>query len=184
MVATHKLIQVPVAADEKSTSVFIYTETYILWGELVTKDRIRVSTWLRTNVAPEVICIYNAMLLYPESVAPKPITFPEIHLATTKVSAFHLMPPATDPIDYDPNEANRKMEPITALVGSFRMDGSMRVALSSSLKKYLEISRELFTPIYDVTVSHPSLTQMNLPKVSYVLVRQATTTFATRNPIV
>jgi hypothetical protein len=178
MVAPNKLNQIPMADDEKITSVVVYTDSFMLWGDAVTKERIRVSTWLRTNMSPDILCIYNAMILYPGGGSARPATYPEIHIPIGKVIAFHMMPPATDPLDYDPTEANRKLEPVSALVGSFRMDGMMRMAQSANLKKYLEISREQYTPLYDVTITHPLLTQMNLPKVGYVIVRQSVTSFA------
>ena len=180
MVALNKQIDVYCEADEKITTVVAYSTEFMAWGSVVTKERIRVSTWLRTNAAPESVCLFNAMLLFPESANSRPMTFPEIHIPIVKIAAFHIMPPASDPIDYDANEINRKMDLVTAIVGSFRMDGKLRISQSTDLKKYLEISRENYTPLYEVTISHPSITQMNLPKVNYVLVRQNATAFAHR----
>jgi hypothetical protein len=182
MVAPNKLNQIPLADDEKSTAVVVYTDAFMLWGDAVTKERIRVSTWLITNMAPDIVCINNAMVLYPGGGSTRPTTYTEIHIPIGKIIAMHMMPPATDPLDYDPAEANRKLEPVSALVGSFHMDGLMRMAQSADLKKYLEISRELYTPLYDVTITHPLLTQLNLPRVSYVLVRQNVTSFAKSSP--
>ncbi len=69
---------------------------------------------------------------------------------------------------------------MTAIVGQFRMDGWIRMAQQSDVKKYLEVSCENFTGLYKVNVAHPGITQLNLPKVPYALVRQAATTFALR----
>jgi hypothetical protein len=180
MAAPNKQVVIPREDDEKVSSVVVYADSFLFWGDVVTKERIRVSTWLRTNAAPESVCVYNAMVIFPGAANAKPISYPELHIPTLKIVAFHLMPPAVDPIDYDPSETHRKMEPVSALAGEFRLDGLLRMAESADLKKYLEISREVYTPLYDVSISHPALTQMNLPKVSYVIVRQSATAFARR----
>ncbi len=116
------------------------------------------------------------------AVESKPVHFYEIHLPLAKVNGFHLLPPAKDPLDYDPNEANRKMEPVTALVGHFKLDGCIRMAAKSDVKKFLEVSRETWMGLYDVAVSHPAIPQFKLSRVPYVLIRQAATTFARPAP--
>jgi hypothetical protein len=181
MVAPNQPIAIPKEADEKATTVVVYTETFMFWGDVITKKPIRVSTWLRINTAPESLSVYNATVLYPGEAAQKPFGFPELHIPTMKVIAFHMMPPATDPLDYDPSEQNRRMEPVTALLAGFRMDGRVRIPAASTLKKYLEIGREVYTPLYDVTISHPGLSQWSLPKVSYVIVRQSAAAFGYRS---
>jgi len=179
MEATSFSTRPPLGDDEKATAVMVYTDSFLYWGEVTTKAVIRVSTWLRTNTAPDYLCLYNAMALLPgASTNPKPVRFPEMHIPAAKVIGFHMLPPAADPLDYDPNEANRKLEPVVALVGQFRMDASMRMATKSDLKRYLEVSRETFSTLYDVTISHPGIAYLNLPKIAFVLVRQAATTFA------
>ena len=51
------------AADEKSSLVMVYTRTLLMRGELVTKQGVRVSTWLRTDGAPEYLHVINAQVL-------------------------------------------------------------------------------------------------------------------------
>lgn len=41
------------SADEKTALVMIYTHNSLLRGNAVVKESIRVSTWLRTEGAPE-----------------------------------------------------------------------------------------------------------------------------------
>ncbi len=165
--------------DEKATMVMVYTDSYLYWGEVITKERIRVSTWFRTNAAPDNLCIYNGMALLPGSSGPlKPINYPEVHIPMERVIAFHMLPPSCDPVDYDASESNRKMENVVALVGQFRLDGKLRMATQMNLEKYFEIARETFTALYNVTVSHPGMPQFNLPKVPFVLVRLTETVIA------
>ncbi|NPV76954.1 MAG: hypothetical protein HPY59_11340 [Anaerolineae bacterium] len=172
-----------VVTGEKSAAVMAYTHNKLCWGEIVIKEQVRVSTWLRTNLAPEVIRIYNAKMLI--TTAPveslKPMTFSEIHVPTEKVIAFHLIPPAKDPLDYDPSEPNRQMTPISVLVGAFKVDGFMRMSMQSNLAKYLEITRENFTAIYDAEISSPILSALGIFRVPYLLVRQNAVIFTTRS---
>lgn len=180
MIAQMKAPLYTLQSDEKKTMVMVYTTSYLYWGEVITKERIRVSTWFRTNAAPDNLCIYNGMAVLPGSPgAIKPISYPEVHIPVDRVIAFHIIPPASDPPDYDPAEANRKMESVVALVGQFRMDGKLRMATQMSLEKYFEVARETYTGIYDVNVTHPFMPQFSLPRVSFVLLRLNSTIIAT-----
>lgn len=168
--------------DEKSAAVMAYTLSGVYWGEVIVKEAIRVSTWLRTNLAPDYVRLYNARVVMNTSstAAPRPLFFSELNLPTTEIRAFHLIPPAQDPPDYDPTEPNRRMEAITTLIGSFRFDGNLRLASSSSISKYLDITRELFTGLYDVKVTNLAIPAMGVMNVPFVIVRQANTVFAKR----
>lgn len=90
------------------------------------------------------------------------------------------MPPAKDPLDYDATEPNRKMEPVNALVSTFLVKGSLRLSTSSSLHKFLEITRENFTALYDAEVTNLLIPSFGPLTVPYILVRQESTVFATR----
>jgi hypothetical protein len=174
-------IQYDLAPDEKFLPVMAYTENSMIWGDVIVKDIIRVSTWLRTTMVPDHIHLFNARSLLIASGSPsKAAFFKELHLPTSKINAFHLIPPAKDPLDYDPNEPNRKMEPVSILVGPFRMDGYLRLANKATLSKYIDVAHELFTSLYDVEVSYPSQPALGVVHVPFVLARMAVTTFATR----
>jgi len=181
MVTTDKAAPANLAPDEKIAQVMLYTDNALYWGDVVVKSIIRVSTWLRTNTIPDRIAIHNAKTILTSSGAnPKPTSYNELLVAVTQIRAFHLMPPAKDPIDFDATEPNRKMEPVNALVGSFLVKGNLRISTSSSLNKFLEITRENFTALYDAEVTNlliPSFGPLSIP---YILVRQETTVFTTR----
>jgi hypothetical protein len=51
-------------ADEKATPVMVYTPKHLVWGEVVTKEVIRLSTWLRTQAAPQYICLHESQMMY------------------------------------------------------------------------------------------------------------------------
>jgi hypothetical protein len=54
-----------------------------------------------------------------------------------------MIPPHQDPVDYDPNEPNRMMVPVSAMVGSFRFDGMLRMSTQSNLFTFLEVIKEV-----------------------------------------
>ncbi len=170
----------PVNADEKVVPVMVYTDTSVIWGDMIVKNVVRVGTWLRTNTAPDDFTIYNSKVMVIGSGTPRAMPFQEVHVVIPYILAYHILPPAQEPLDYDPTEPNRKMEPMTAVVGSFRMDARMRMASSANLKRYLEFTRETFTPLYEVEISNMIQPSLGAMKVPFVMVRQATTLFATR----
>ena len=159
----------------------VYTATSICRGEVVLKEQLRGSIWLRTNAAPDTVCLYNAQVLnVNNNGAPKPIVFPELHISVAQIHIFHLVPPTQDPLDYDVKEPNRKLEPVTLLCAAFRIDGLIRISTQSNLAKYVELTREVFTSLYDAEISCSLLPAIGTIKTSYAIVRQSISMFATR----
>ncbi len=162
----------PIQEDEKSASVMAYTQTAIHWGTIVVKNPIRINTWLRTNLAPDIITIYNANSLVTSYPGGKPVASRELYLFVSQIHAFHLLPPQEEPPDYDVTEPNRYMDPVSLLLGTFRIDGHMRLSLISNVEKYLDRTREEFTSIYDARISsivNPSAGMMRVP---HLIIRQ------------
>ncbi len=170
------------AHDEKVTPVMVYTLTGVAVGKLITKEQVRVSTWLRTDMAPAYLSLYEARFLaLTGGERGQSLAFPELHLPTSQTLAFHLMPPAGDPLDYDPNEPHRKMEPVSVVLGFFRFDGLMRMSTHTTLGQYLEVTKEAFTPFYEVEITNLAIPSLKAVRVSYALVRQDASLFATRS---
>ena len=169
------------AEDEKAAQVMIYTMNFLFWGEVVVKSIIRVSTWLRTNTVPDWIPLYNAgSIVTTSGTAPRTNSYSELFVAVPQINAFHLSPPAADPLDFDPTEPNRRMEPVNAIIGTFQMKGHLRIAASSSLRRYLEVTRETYTPIYDVEITNLVLPAFGPVKVPFMLIRQGAAVFSAR----
>ncbi|GIV66235.1 MAG: hypothetical protein AB1457_01445 [Chloroflexota bacterium] len=161
------------APDEKVVPLMVYLPGKFLWGEVVVKEAIRVSTWLRTNVAPEVLTLFNAKMLFPAGgTKPKPISHTQLSIFANQIIAYHLIPPHQESPDFDPTEPNRIMEPVTLWVDTFRFDGHLRLSALSSVSKYLDVTREAFTSLYDVEISNPLLPDLGILKVPYLIVRQ------------
>ena len=69
---------------------------------------------------------------------------------------------------------------MTLLAGPFRLDGSLRLAGKTNLAKYIEISHEVYTSLYDVEISSPCLPSLGVMRVPFVLARAAVAIFASQ----
>ena len=168
------------ADDEKITAVAIYAMTGLAIGKLITKEQVRVSTWLRTDMAPPYLSLNHARFLsLAGSGTSQSLTFSELHVPASQIIGFHLLPPASEPLDYDSDELHRKMEPVTVLIGFFRVAGFARMSTYSNVGKYLEATKETFLPVYQVEISNLAIPSLDLVRVPYALVRQDAALFAT-----
>ena len=169
-------------AEEKASKVMVYTLANLVWGDLITKEMVRVGTYLRV-IKPDYISLYVARALSLQEGGPeRAVSFAEIHLSANQILAFHLLPPASEPRDYDSAETNRKMVPITVMVGPFRFEGLVRMSTMADLSKYMEISREVYISLYEVEVSLPGMPSLRGVRADTVLVRRESALFAARQP--
>ena len=158
--------------DEKVSRVMIYTFSLLCWGDVITKEMIRVSTWLRTNAAPDHVTLLQAKVLQVQQPAqPKPTTYEQLHIPCSQIIAMHLLPPAQDPIDYDPMDGVRHQEPVTLMIGPYQMAGNLLISQKADINKYLEITKESFPSLYDVEISYPMVTSTGKLKVPFLIYR-------------
>jgi hypothetical protein len=149
--------------DEKTTPMLIYTQIAMLHCDAVVKSALtRVSTWLRTSGAPEYLHLVNVQMLVFSAGPVRNIQHPEFYLPVQQVLAYHLAAPATDPLDYDENETNRLMQPVSLYVGTFVLAGLLRIASNSTVGGQLESAHSPWISFYDITVSNP-----NMPGLKY-----------------
>lgn len=167
------------APGEKITPVMVYTANSLIRGSVISKENFRVSIWLRTAGVPDYMHFKNAnVLVFGPSLQSQ--TFQDYFLPTPQVAAFHLVPPASDPLDYDETEANRKMEPVTVLLGSFRFNGQVRMSAQTDLANHLSISRSPFMSLYNVEITNPNLQAMGVLRIPFILVRMSMVTYGVR----
>jgi len=163
--------------DEKLTPVMIYTRESVFRGEVITKQNVRVSTWLRTQGAPRYIHLLRANAVQ-FSGAVKTSTSPEIFIPLSMVIALHLVPPASDGVDYDPQEANRAMLPILSGVGTFQFKGVIRVSAQSGIGPHPELSKIPWLSLYDLEITNNVLPQMPVMRVPLAIVNPEQVTFS------
>lgn len=164
------------AYDEKTAMVMVYTDSMLVRGEVVAKENVRVSIWLRTQGVPNYIHLHGAQVISFSGGSAKNYTQTEIFIPTVQVSAFHLAPPAHDPLDYDASEINRVMQPVNIMVGSFMLRGKMRISSQTEFGTSLDVMRASWASVYEVEVSNPFLPQFNM-QVPMLLVNPSHVTF-------
>ena len=160
----------PLASDEKLVPVMVYTQNMLVHGEYVAKENIRVSILLRTQGVPNYIHLHKAHVIVFGGTPPKSLSFSEIFVPTPSVIAFHMVPPVQDQMDYDPSEANRIMQPMEMLVGTFQFKGHIRMSAATEVGTTLEVMRISWLSIYNTQITNPYLPQFNL-QVSLLVIK-------------
>jgi hypothetical protein len=166
------------APDEKATLVMVYTHDLLVRGEVVTKESARVSIWPRTQGVPNFIHLLKPNVLLFGGSPPKPLSYSEMFLPTASAIGFHLAPPATEALDYDPQEKNRTMEPVNIMLGTFLIKGKIRISAATSLGVSLEVVYAGWLSIYDVEITNPYLPQMQPMLAPMMLITPSKAAFA------
>ena len=157
--------------DEKITPVMLYTHDTLVRGDAVSKQSVlRVNIWLRTDGSPKYIHVLKPQVIVFGGTPVKPLSFAEIYFPTSQMIGFHTLPPTDEPLDYDPNEANRVMQDVQVLMGSFVVKGKIRISAQTEVSTSLEVARITWMSIYDVEIANPYLPQMPPMKVPMMLV--------------
>ncbi|NJC98113.1 MAG: hypothetical protein C3F07_06850 [Anaerolineales bacterium] len=164
--------------DEKTTPVMIYTQDTLIRGEVVTKQNVpRVNIWLRTDGVPRYLHVLKPQVLIFGGTSPKPLSFSEIHYPASRVIGFHVLPPADEPLDYDPEEENRMMQDVHVLVGTFIVKGRVRISTQTELSTSLDVARVSWISVYEAEITNPYLAQMPPMHVPMMLVKPENAAF-------
>lgn len=157
--------------DEKTTPVMLYTQDALVRGEAVTKQSVlRVNIWLRTEGAPKYIHLLKPQVIVFGGSPVRPLSYSELYFPTFRVIGFHTLPPTDEPLDYDPEEANRMMQEINVLVGTFVVKGKIRISTQTEVGTSLEVARVAWMSVYDAEITNPYLPQMPALHVPMILV--------------
>lgn len=164
--------------DERTTAVMLYTREAVVRGEVVTKESVhRVNIWLRTDGAPKYMHLLKAQMLVFGGSPVKALPYTELYFPTSELIAFHTLPPTDEPLDYDLEEANRMMQPIDVLAGTFMMKGKIRISTQTEVGTSLEVARVSWMSLYDATITNPYLPQMPPMQIPMVLVNPSHVAF-------
>jgi hypothetical protein len=164
--------------DEKTAPVMLYAKNSVIRGDAVVKQNTpRVNIWLRTDGAPRYIHILKPQVLVFGGSPPKALSYSEVYFPTSETIAFHPLPPLEEPLDYDPGEADREMDVVELMVGTFVMKGTIRISTHMEVATTLESARVSWMSVYDVWISNPYLPQMPALQVPMVLVNPGHITF-------
>ena len=137
--------------EEKATQVMVGTPDMLLWGDLITKQAVRMSIYLNT-LAEDFVPLHRVKVLFlapTQQVAP--IEKPTLFVKQEEILLFLAMHD-TEPL---PEETEtRKYEPIEVFVGSYQIEGNLLKSPFSTLENMLMVSRATYVPIYEATVRH------------------------------
>lgn len=164
--------------DEKTAPVMLYAKNSVIRGDAVVKlNTPRVSIWLRTDGAPRYMHILKPQVLVFGGSPPKALSYSEVYFPTSEAIAFHALPPLEEPLDYDPSEADREMDVVEMLVGTFVMKGKIRISTHMEVATTLESARVSWLSVYDVWITNPYLPQMPALQVPMMLVNPSHVAF-------
>jgi hypothetical protein len=156
------------APDEKATQVMIGTADTLMWGDLVTKQAVRMSAYLNTT-ADDYVPLRDAKILF---LAPREQTAPiersSVHIRQDEILLFFVM---HDEEPLPEETQTRRYEPIEAIIGAFQMEGSILKAPISNIQNLLLVSKAVYMPIYSATVHHVAKPWLGTFSSNFVQVR-------------
>jgi hypothetical protein len=162
---------------EKATKVMIGTSDLLIWGDLVTKEQIRVSSFLAT-LAEDFVPLQDAKILFlaPAQQA-APVDRPTIYVKLEEILIFYAMGDE-EPL---PEETEvRRYEPVEAIVGSFQIEGALLKAPIATLQNLLLVTKEDYMSIYQAKIRHVAKSWLGTFSGNMLLVRRDRLTMAVR----
>ena len=156
------------APDEKATQVMIGTAETLMWGNLVTKQAVRMSAYLNT-LADDFVPLHDAKVLF---LAPKeqmaPIERSLVHVRQEEILLFFVI---HDEEPLPEETQTRHYQPVEAIIGSFQIEGSILKAPISSVQNMLVVSKATYMPFYSATVRHVAKSWLGTFSSNFVQVR-------------
>jgi len=162
-------------SDEKATQVMIGTADMLIWGDLVTKEHVRIFAFL-TTLAEDFVVVHDAKVLFlapAQQVAP--VDRALVYVKLEEILMFYSMSEAV-PL---PEESEvRRYEPMEFIVGPFQIEGDMLKSPIASLQNVLLVSKDDYLPLYNAKVRHVSKPWLGTFSSSMVQVQRARLTVA------
>ena len=126
---------------------------------------------------PNYVHLLKAQVLLLGGTLPKSVAYNELFFPAAEIIAFHLAPPATDPLDYDPLESNRILTEVNLLLGAFMVKGRLRISTHTDFATSIEVGRATWLSVYDADITNPFVSQMPPIHVPMMLVRPEEVSF-------
>ena len=165
--------------EEKTSTVMLYSQNAFVRGDVVAKQNVRVSIWLRTQGVPNYIHLLNSQVLLFGGTPPKSISYGEFYYPVSQIVGFHLAPPLAEPVDYDSSEPNLTMVDVNLMLATFTIKGKLRISTRTDFATSIEVGRSAWISIYEADITNPFLVQMPPIHVPMMLVRPEQASFAT-----
>jgi hypothetical protein len=156
------------APDEKATQVMIGTADTLMWGDLVSKEAVRMSAYLNT-LAEDYVPLRDAKILF---LGPKeqmaPVERSSVHIRQEEILLFFVM---HDEEPLPEETQTRHYAPVEAIIGSFQIEGALLKAPISNLQNMLLVSKATYMPIYNATVRHVAKSWLGTFSSNFVQIR-------------
>ena len=137
--------------DEKVSRVMIGTAHALIWGDLVTKEGVRLSVFLNT-LAEDFVPLHDAKVLFlaPAQQVP-PMERSSLHVKTEEITIFFVM---EDPEPLPEETETQRYEPMEVIGGSYQIEGKILKSPVATLDNMLLVSRSAYMPVYEATIRH------------------------------
>ena len=165
------------ASDEKTTTVMVYSRNKLIHGDLISRQAVKVSIMPRMQSLSNYLHFLNAQIWFFGGGDPKLLAYSEYFFPVDRMIGFHLAPPASEPLDYETDVANRAMSDFNMILGVFILKGKIRVSTQVELGANLELAHKTWLSVYDADISSPFLTQMPVIHVPMLLVSPSQASF-------
>jgi hypothetical protein len=165
------------AADEKATTVMVYSRNKLVHGDLVTRKTVKVSALPRMQAFANYLHILNSQIWLFGGGEPCVVKYPEYFFPMDRMIGLHIAPPNSDVPDFTAGLANRTMQDISMILGVFVVKGQIRVSTQVPLAGNLELAYKNWLSVYEADVSCPFLAKMPVIHVPLILVKPAEASF-------
>ncbi|MGD2040583.1 MAG: hypothetical protein PVH11_07135 [Anaerolineae bacterium] len=136
---------------EKVSQVMIGTSDMLLWGDLVTKEQVRLAVYL-TTLAEDFVLVRDANILFLSPVEQRdPIVRSEVYVRYEEILFFYVM---SDPLPVPEETELRRFESLETVVGSFHIEGSIVKSPMASLQNMLVVTTESYLSLYQASIRH------------------------------
>jgi hypothetical protein len=164
------------APDEMATTVMVYSPNKLIRGDLVTKQNVRVSLLPRMGM-PGYVHFVKTEVLFFGGEPPKSLMYDEYFFPAERIIGLHLSPPASEPLDYDPDEENRIMLDVDMILGAFMLKGKIRTSTHADFVSNLEAAHTTWLSVYFAEILSPFLPQLPAIHVPMLLVKPTQVSF-------
>lgn len=160
-------------SDEKFVPVMVYANDALVCGQIVTKQQFLAMRLLTGISTPDYVTIHQSQYIpvFGGHLG-KPINHPQFHIPVNLILAYHLLPPLTEPYDFDENEPNRIMNPLMIKVGSFTLNAHLRISAHSTVMNFISAVKADFISVYDLEVIFPNTGNMPPVETNMAIVRR------------
>jgi hypothetical protein len=137
--------------DEKASQVMVGTDHALIWGDLVTKEGVRLSVFLNT-LAEDFVPLHDVKILFlapTQQVSPKERA--SLHVKLEEITLFFVL---DDPEPLPDEPETQRYEPMEVIGGSYHVEGKILKAPMATLENMLLVSRSAYMPVYEATIRH------------------------------